>query len=114
MRGGKKCAARRLAFLAASLFLVFTLLPATAARARDLVVYGEPTLQSALIAVGSLWRSRGGVRVHVFVAPTALSLAQIERGARCDVIVGMAEPLADGERRKLIDSETKAPLFRNA
>ena len=54
MRGGKKCAARRLAFLAASLFLVFTLLPATAARARDLVVYGEPTLQSALIAVGSL------------------------------------------------------------
>jgi molybdate transport system substrate-binding protein len=114
MRGGKKFAGPRLALLAASLFLIFPLLLAAPARARDLVVYGEPALQSALIAVGSLWRSRSGVRVHVFVAPTDLSLAQIERGARCDVIVGMAEPLAEGERRKLIDSETKAPLFRNA
>jgi molybdate transport system substrate-binding protein len=87
---------------------------ASAVAARDLVVYGEPTLESALNAAGSLWRSRGGVRVHVFVAPTDLSLAQIERWARCDVMVAMAGTvLADGERRNLIDTETKTPLFRN-
>jgi hypothetical protein len=53
------------------------------AQARDLVVYGEPTLEKALRAVGTLWQARSGTRVNVFVAPTSLSYAQIDRGARC-------------------------------
>ena len=105
---------RALAAACAAIAVTAAICHASAATARDLVVYGEPTLESALNAVGSLWRERSGVGVHVFVAPTDLSLAQIERGARCDVIVAGAAALTDGEHRKLIDPDTKAPLLRNA
>lgn len=105
---------RKLAAACATIAFIAAVCHAGAATARDLVVYGEPTLESALNAVGALWRERSGVGVHVFVAPADLSLAQIERGARCDVIVAGAAALADGERRNLIDPETQAPLLRNA
>src|SRR5258706_8470847 len=58
--------------VAALLCPVALLAPATAG-ARDLVVYGEPTLEKALKSVGSLWQARTGTRVNVFVAPTDLS-----------------------------------------
>src|SRR5258707_12304722 len=54
------------------------LAPATAG-ARGLVVYGEPTLEKALKSVGSRVQPRTRTRVHVFVAPTDLSYAQIDR-----------------------------------
>jgi ABC-type molybdate transport system substrate-binding protein len=60
------------------------------AGARDLVVYGEPTLEKALKSIGSMWQARTGTRVNVFVAPTDFSYAQIDRGARCDVIFALA------------------------
>lgn len=82
--------------------------------ARDLVLYGEPTLERALRSVGQLWRARSGIRVNVFVAPSDLSYAQIERGARCDVIVALAGAATeDAARRKIIDPATVRRVLRN-
>jgi molybdate transport system substrate-binding protein len=85
------------------------------AQARDLVVYGEPTLEPVLTSLGALWRAKGNSRVHVFVAPTDLSFAQIEREARCDVIFALAGPVTDAaERRELFDADSKVAAFRNS
>jgi molybdate transport system substrate-binding protein len=85
------------------------------AQARDLVVYGEPTLKPVLTSLGALWRARGNSRVHVFVAPTDLSFAQIEREARCDVIFALAGPVTDAAaRRELFDADSKVAAFRNS
>src|SRR5215470_14535558 len=90
------------------------LLAPAAAEARDLVIYGEPTLEKALKSVGALWRARTGTRVNVFVAPSDLSYAQIERGARCDVIFALAGPITDdAARHKIIHADTTAPILRN-
>jgi molybdenum ABC transporter molybdate-binding protein len=102
------------------LILTTTLLCAAAffaappAQARDLVVYGEPTLEAALKSVGKLWHARSGTRVNVFVAPTDLSYAQIERGARCDVIFALAGAgTDDAARNKIIHAETVRRALRN-
>jgi molybdate transport system substrate-binding protein len=81
---------------------------------RDLVVYGEPTLETALKSVGRLWQARTGTRVNVFVARTGLSLAQIERGARCDVIFALPGAATDAAARdKIIHAGTIRRLLRN-
>ena len=90
-------------------------LPLAAAQARDLVVFGEPTLINALQRVGVAWRERSGVRVNVFVAPSDLSFAQVQRGVRCDLVfarVGAATD--DAERQGIIRSGPTAPLLRNS
>jgi molybdate transport system substrate-binding protein len=52
--------------------------------------------------------------VNVFVAPSDLSFAQIERGARCDVIFALAGSAADeAARKKIIDGGTIQPALRN-
>src|SRR6266446_9851828 len=100
--------------VAASLLCAVAFLAPTAAGARDLVVYGEPTLGTALKSVGSLWQARTGTRVNVFVAPTDLSYAQLDRGARCDVIFALAGAATnDAARQKLIDADTIGHLLRN-
>jgi molybdate transport system substrate-binding protein len=82
---------------------------------RDLVVYGEPTLEKALRSVGMLWQGRSGTRVNVFVAPTKLSYAQIDRGARCDVIIALAGTGADeAARTKIIKADTIRLALRNS
>jgi len=102
---------RDLAFVAA---LSCTLLAPAAARARDLVVYGEPALEKALKSVGALWHARTGTRVNVFVAPSDLSYAQIERGARCDVMFALPGATTDDAARgKIIHADTIAPALRN-
>src|SRR5262245_19307349 len=94
---------------------VWLLLPSGAAQARDLVVFGEPTLVTALQRAGAAWRERSGVRVNVFVAPTDLSLAQIQRGARCDIVFALAgRATDDAERQGIIKSKANAPMFRNS
>jgi molybdenum ABC transporter molybdate-binding protein len=91
------------------------LLAAAAAQARDLVVYGEPTLEKALRSVGTLWQARTGTRVNVFVAPSDLSYAQIDRGARCDVIFALAGVATDeAARNKIIHADTIRPALRNS
>ena len=67
--GGCRTSHRRLSLVAALLFVAALLAPAIA-QARDLVVFGEPTLEKALKSVGTLWQARTGTRVNVFVAPT--------------------------------------------
>jgi molybdate transport system substrate-binding protein len=85
------------------------------AQARDIVVYGEPTLAPVLHSLGALWRAKGNSRVHVFVAPTDLSFAQIEREARCDVIFALAGPATDdAARRELFDEDSKVAAFNNS
>ena len=98
----------------ATLLCAVALVPPAAAAARDLVVYGEPTLQAALKSIGFLWQARTGTRVNVFVAPTDLSYAQIDRGARCDVIFALAGT-ATGEaaRAKIIHGATISRVLRN-
>jgi molybdenum ABC transporter molybdate-binding protein len=84
------------------------------APARDLVVYGEPTLEKALKSVGALWQARTGTRVNIFVAPTDLSYAQIDRGARCDVIFALAGAATEeAARTKIIDATTISRALRN-
>jgi molybdate transport system substrate-binding protein len=103
----------RLSVPAALLCAASVLAPAMA-QARDLVVYGEPTLERALKSVGSLWQARTGTRVNVFVAPADLSYAQIERGARCDVIFAPAGAATDAAARSnIIQADTIARAFRN-
>jgi molybdate transport system substrate-binding protein len=85
-----------------------------AAQARDLVVYAEPTLKPVMRQLGRLWRTTTGVRVNIFLARTELHLAQIERGTRCDVLVGLAgEAIDDAKTDKLINPATSRPVFRN-
>jgi molybdate transport system substrate-binding protein len=88
-------------------------LPFAAAQARDLVVFGEPTLMNALQRVGAAWRERSGVRVNVFVAPSDLSFAQIHRGARCDLVFA-GHATDDAERQGIIRPGSRAPLLRNS
>jgi molybdate transport system substrate-binding protein len=101
-------------FLIATLLCTAALFSAPAAHGRDLVVYGEPTLETALKSVGKLWHGRSGTRVNVFVAPTDLSYAQIERGARCDVIFALAGfATDDAARNKIIHADTIRRILRN-
>jgi molybdate transport system substrate-binding protein len=98
----------------AILLCAVALVPPAAAAARDLVVYGEPTLQAALKSIGVLWQSRTGTRVNVFVAPTDLSYAQIDRGARCDVIFALAGTATEeAARAKIIHGATISRALRN-
>ena len=78
-------------------------------------MFGEPTLEKALKSVGTLWQTRTGTRVNVFVAPTDLSYAQIERGARCDVIFALAGAATDDAARgKTIHADTIRRALRNS
>lgn len=98
----------------ATLLCAIALLRPVDAPARDLVVYGEPTLEKALKSVGVLWQARTGTRVNVFVAPTNLSYAQIDRGARCDVIFALAGAATqEAARTKIIDATTMRRALRN-
>jgi molybdate transport system substrate-binding protein len=94
--------------------LVFCLF-SVSAQARDLVVYGEPTLKPVLMTLGTLWRAQGNSRVHVFVAPTDLSFEQIARETRCDVIFALAGSLTDAaEERELFDADSRIVAFGNS
>ena len=96
-------------------FVAFATLAALPAHARDLVVYGDPTLKPVLTSLGALWHAQGNSRVHVFVAPTDLSFEQIAREARCDVIFALAGPVTDAaEERELFDADSKVEAFRNS
>jgi molybdenum ABC transporter molybdate-binding protein len=98
----------------ATLVCAAALVAPIAAHARDLVLYGEPTLEQALRSIGTLWQGRSGMRVNVFVAPSDLSYAQIERGARCDVIFALAGADTDAAaRNKVIDAGTLRRVLRN-
>lgn len=92
---------------------LLVLLPSPGAQARDLVVFGEPTLEIALRQVGATWRERSGVRVNVFVARSDLSFAQIERGARCDVVFALAGSALTAASQKGIVKSIR-PIFRNS
>ena len=100
--------------MVAALLFVAALLAPAIAQARDLVVFGEPTLEKALKSVGTLWQTRTGTRVNVFVAPTDLSYAQIERGARCDVIFALAGAATEMPPGKIIHADTIRPALRNS
>jgi molybdenum ABC transporter molybdate-binding protein len=89
-------------------------LPFAASQARDLVVFGEPTLLNALQRVGAAWRERSGVRVNVFVAPSDLSFAQIHRGARCDLVFALVGAATDDAERQGIVRSRSGPLLRNS
>jgi molybdate transport system substrate-binding protein len=110
---GLPCRCRWVWVFATLLCTVTFLAPATAG-ARDLVVYSEPTLEKALKSVGLLWQARTGTRVNVFVAPTDLSYAQIDRGARCDVIFALAGAATEeAARDKIINAATISRALRN-
>jgi molybdate transport system substrate-binding protein len=52
--------------------------------------------------------------VNVFVAPTDLSYAQIERGSRCDVIFALAGAATnEAAQRKIIHADTVVRTLRN-
>src|SRR5215510_9008721 len=107
-------AVQPLKVLLAAMFLSLAL-PFAASQARDLVVFGEPTLINALERVGAAWRERSGVRVNVFVAPSDLSFAQIHRGARCDLVFALVGSATDdAERQGIIRSRSRGPLLRNS
>jgi len=98
----------------ATLLCAIALLGPVNASARDLVVYGEPTLEKALKSVGALWQARTGTRVNIFVATTDLSYAQIDRGARCDLIFALASAATEeAARAKIIQGATITRALRN-
>ena len=102
----------RAALAALVAFATFAALPA---QARDLVVYGEPTLRPVLTTLGALWRAKGNSGVHVFVAPTDLAFEQIARETRCDVIFALDGLATDAaEERELFDADSKIVAFGNS
>jgi len=109
---GARFAAMPPLHLRSLILCLLVLLPSPGAQARDLVVFGEPTLESALRQVGATWRERSGVRVNVFVAPSDLSFAQIERGARCDVVFALAGSALTASEKGIVKSIR--PIFRNS
>jgi molybdate transport system substrate-binding protein len=105
---------RRSRLALATVLWIAALLGSAAAQTRDLVVLAEPTLERALKSIGASWQARTGTRVNVFVASTALSLAQIERGARCDVILALAGASTDdAARRGVIQAASVRRVLRN-
>jgi molybdate transport system substrate-binding protein len=95
--------------------VAFATLATLPAQARDLVVYGEPTLKPVLTALGGLWRAKGNSAVHVFVAPTDLAFEQIARETRCDVIFALDGMTTDAaEDRELFDADSKIVAFGNS
>src|SRR5258706_11463143 len=54
---------------------------APAADARDLVLYGEPTLEKALKSVGSLWQARTGTRVSSLQPTSPMPRSIVARAA---------------------------------
>jgi molybdate transport system substrate-binding protein len=95
--------------------VAFAILAALPAEARDLVVYGEPTLRPVLTSLGALWHAQGNSRVHVFVAPTDLSFEQIARETRCDVVFALDGMTTDAaEDRELFDPDSKIIAFGNS
>jgi molybdate transport system substrate-binding protein len=95
--------------------VAFATLATLPAQARDLVVYGEPTLKPVLTALGALWRAKGNSAVHVFVAPTDLAFEQIARETRCDVIFALDGMTTDAaEDRELFDADSKIVAFGNS
>jgi molybdenum ABC transporter molybdate-binding protein len=103
--GGLRCGRPSRSIVAAVLCAVALLASGSgAAPARDLVVFGEPTLEKALKSIGALWQARTGTRVNVFVAPSDLSYAQIDRGAVSE----------DAARRKIIHAGTVRRVLRNS
>jgi ABC-type molybdate transport system substrate-binding protein len=97
-----------------ALFCITTI-AAVPARARDLVIYGEPTLKSVLLTLGALWRASGNSGMHAFVAPSDLAFEQIGRETRCDVIFALAGPAtAAAEERELFDADSKIAVFSNS
>src|SRR6516165_10407017 len=102
-------------WVGATLLCAIAFLAPAAAAARDLVVYGEPTLEKALKLDGSLWKARTGTRVNLFVAPTDLSYAQIDRGVRCDVIFALAGAATEeAARAKIIQGAAITRALRTA
>ena len=59
---------------------------ANAARARDLVIFGEPTLTPALEVLGGTRTKRGRPGVLIFKSPTPLAFARPGRHVRSDLI----------------------------
>src|SRR6516162_4180192 len=58
--------------------------------------------------------ARSGKRANLFVTPTDLSYAQIDRGARCDVIFALAGAATDEAARvKIIQGATITRALRN-
>jgi len=95
--------------------VAFATLATLPAQARDLVVYGEPTLKPVLTTLGALWRAKGNSTVHVFVAPTDLAFEQIARETRCDVIFALDGMTTDAaEDRELFDADRKIVAFGNS
>jgi len=112
---GSRLGSREVPRVLAAVICVWAAMPSAGAKARDLVVFGEPTLMTALERLGQAWRARSGTRVNVFVAPTDLSLAQIDRGARCDVIFALdGAVLRDAERREIVKADETVPALRNS
>lgn len=113
-RTGGRTAPRAGLSLSAVLLCAAAFVTPALAQARDLVVLGEPTLEKALKSVGALWKARTGTRVNVFVAPTDLSYAQIDRGARCDVIFALAGAATEAAaRNNIIHAATADRVLRN-
>ena len=93
--GGCRTSRRRLSLVAALLFATVLLAPAIA-QARDLVVFGEPTLEKALKSVGTLWQTRTGTRVNVFVAPTDLWSMRRSSAARAAMSISALAGVGNG------------------
>jgi molybdate transport system substrate-binding protein len=83
-------------------------------RAPDVVVFCDPTLEPALHKVGALWRSRTGVPVWIFAAPTDLLIAQVDRNARSDIVIIKGEAAsATAVQRETVKPEPRVAAWRN-
>jgi molybdate transport system substrate-binding protein len=97
-----------------ALFWIATI-AAVPVQARDLVIYGEPTLKPVIMTLGALWRARGNSGVHAFVAPSDLAFEQMAHETRCDVIFALAGPAtAAAEERELFDANSKVAVLSNS
>ena len=94
---------------------VMVAMPATGARAQDVVVFAAASMKNALDAAVGAWGGRGGAPVKVAYAASSALARQIEQGAPASVFLSADLDWMDYlQQRGLIRPESRMNLLGNA
>jgi molybdate transport system substrate-binding protein len=105
---------RRSPWLLQALCGLLLWLPATAATARDLLVFGAASLRDALDAVIEEYQARGGAPIRAAYASSSTLARQIEQGAPADIFISASPEWMDYvEERGLVREGSRADLLGN-
>jgi molybdate transport system substrate-binding protein len=94
--------------------LTFAPSPPAAAQSRDVLVFAAASLKNALDEIAADWQRQSGKKAVISYAGSNNLIRQIEQGAPADMFISADTDWMDyGERRKLIQPQTRADLLGN-